>query len=49
MLVHPHEEQVCSHGGLCNCVLVLKDMNFAATSHTNVPTVVPANILDLEF
>ena len=42
------EKQARSHGGLCNCVLVLKDANFAATSHTNVPTVVPTNTLDLE-
>ena len=49
MRVHPHGEQVHSHGGLCNCVFVLKDANFAATCRTNVPMVVPTNTLDLEF
>ena len=49
MQVHPHGEQVRSHGGLCNCVLVSKDANFTAASHTNVPTVIQTNTLDLEF
>ena len=49
MRAYPHGEQVHSHGGLCNCIFVLKDMNFAATSHTNVPMVVPINTLDLKF
>ena len=42
------EKQARSHGGLCNCVLVSKDVNFAAASHTNVLMVVPTNTLDLE-
>ena len=49
MQIHPHGEQIHSHGGLCNCVFVSKDANFAATSRTNVPMVVPTNSLDLKF
>ena len=49
MRVHPHGEQVHSHGELCNCIFVMKDANFAAASRTNVPTIVPTNTLDLEF